>query len=78
VRMERRQRLERRPRPNVGRRPVGVRVRLIVFEALCEEVLADPAASVPEVEAVLVLAQRWGMETLKEFASRRLAGTVDG
>jgi hypothetical protein len=45
--------------------------RLRLFGRLCQEVLDDPASTVPEIEAVLVLARRWPMENTEQLASAR-------
>jgi hypothetical protein len=46
--------------------------RLRGAEAMFEEVVADPASTAKEVDAVLVLARRWKMETIERLICDRM------
>jgi hypothetical protein len=63
-------------RPQVHEKPQHLRLledRLVAFSALSVELLADPASSSEEINAVLVLARRWGLDDLARQAQERLA-----
>jgi hypothetical protein len=53
---------------------MGCNLRREVLQSMLEEVVADPSTDVREVDAVLVLARRFGLEDVERLAANRLLG----
>jgi hypothetical protein len=51
--------------------------RLHGAEAMFEEVVADPASTGKEIQAVLTLARRWQMEMIERLTCDRIARELE-